>query len=117
MPTIKDLLFLSGDLFLPKRVRNVLETYHYGSDRSLVYITNWSLLHVLSGILVGYILIQYYPEYDYYWTGFWVHTIWEIWQILVKNTPYWTLRGRIDVVTDTVVYMLGMAFAKWALEI
>lgn len=115
MPTLKDALFLSGDLFLPKSVRNFLERYHFGSDRSLMYITNWSLLHAVSGILVGYILIKYYPTYNYYWAGFWIHTIWEIWQILVKNTPYWTLRGRIDVIVDTLLYMGGMAFAKWYL--
>jgi hypothetical protein len=110
MPTIEDLLYLSGDLFLPKPVRDVLETYHYGSDTSLVYITNWSLIHIVSGVLVGYILIWHYPNYSYYLTGFWIHTAWEIWQILVKNTPYWTLRGRVDVVVDTILYMLGMAF-------
>lgn len=115
MPTVKDLLFLSGDLFLPKRVRNVLEEYHLGNMRSLVYITNWSLLHALSGMLVGYILFHYYSEYDYYWTGFLIHTIWEVWQILVKNTPYWTLRGKVDVVVDTLMFMGGMAFAGWVL--
>jgi hypothetical protein len=110
MPTWEDILFRSGDVFLPKRVRVVLERYHYGSDTSLFYITNWSLIHVLSGILVGWILATYYPNKPFYWTGFWVHTAWEAWQILVKNTPYWTLRGRLDVVTDTLMFMGGMLF-------
>jgi hypothetical protein len=112
MPTLKDALFLSGDLFLPKWVREILERYHFGNDKTLLYITNWSLLHIVSGILIGYILIQYYPAYDYYWTGFWIHTFWEVWQILVKNTPYWTLRGKVDVVVDTLLFMGGMAFAR-----
>jgi hypothetical protein len=113
MPTLKDALFLSGDLFLPKRLRDALERYHFGNNTSLVYITNWSLLHAVSGILVGYMLIKYYSTYNYYWTGFWIHTGWEVWQILVKNTPYWTLRGKIDVVVDTLMYMGGMAVATW----
>lgn len=116
MPTLKDALYLSGDLFLPKYVRNVLEQYHLGNGRSLLYVTNWSLLHILSGLLTGYILWVYYPTYDYYWSGFWIHTFWEVWQILVKNTPYWTLRGKIDVVMDTVLFMGGMLFAAWVLE-
>jgi hypothetical protein len=110
MPTLKDFLFLSGDLFLPKSVRTVLEEYHLGNARSLFYVTNWSLLHIVSGLLVGHILLTYYPTYDYYTTGFWIHTVWELWQILVKNTPYWTLRGKIDVVVDTLLFMGGMAF-------
>ena len=110
MPTLRDALFLSGDLFLPKSVREVLERYWIGNDRSLVYITNWSLMHVLSGILTGALLLRYAPTWNYYWTGFWIHTVWEIWQALVKNTPYWTLRGRIDILTDTVLFMGGMFF-------
>jgi hypothetical protein len=108
MPTLRDVLFLSGDLFLPKSVRTFLEQYWVGNDRSLVYITNWSLIHLVSGILTGYILKTYWPTYGYYWTGFLIHSVWELWQILVKNTPYWTLRGRVDVVMDTVLFMFGM---------
>jgi hypothetical protein len=109
MPTVRDLLFLSGDLFLPKPIRTFLEQYWIGNDQSLVYITNWSILHMLSGIAVGYSL-NYRSPSAYYWTGFLIHTAWELWQILVKNTPYWTLRGRVDVVTDTGMFMGGMFF-------
>ena len=110
MPTLRDALFLSGDLFLPTSVRTVLERYWIGNDRSLVYITNWSLMHILSGILTGWLLMRYAPDWDYYWSGFVIHSLWEVWQILVKNTPYWTLRGRIDVVMDTLLFMGGLFF-------
>jgi hypothetical protein len=110
--TWKDVLYLSGDVFLPKRMRTVLERYHVGNDRSLVYVTNWSILHFFTGFLVGILLMSFFPTYDYYWTGFWVHTIWEIWQILVSNTPWWTTRGQIDVVVDTLIFMLGMVLAS-----
>ncbi len=112
MPTLRDVLFLSGDLFLPKSVRAFLEQYWIGNERSVVYITNWSLVHLVSGFLTGYILATYWPTYAYYWTGFLIHSVWELWQILVKNTPYWTLRGRVDVVTDTVLFIGGMAFFR-----
>jgi len=110
MPTFQDLLFLSGDLFLPKPMRTFLEQYWIGNNRSLIYVTNWSILHIVSGILIGYYLETYQPTYSYYSTGFWIHTVWELWQILVKNTPYWTLRGQVDVVTDTVLFMGAMFF-------
>lgn len=108
MPTFRDFLFLSGDLFLPKSVRSFLERYWIGNDRSLFYITNWSIVHALTGIAVGLALLQYAPEWNVYWSGFWIHTIWEVWQIVVKNTPYWTLRGIVDVGTDTAMFMGGL---------
>ncbi len=97
----------TGDLLLPKQVLKILETYHIGGPKSLVYVTNWSILHFISGIIVGYILYTYYEEYDYYWTGFWVHNAWEFWQIVIQNTPY-TLRGFIDILMDTFLFMSGM---------
>lgn len=106
MPTFRDILFLSGDLFLPKSVRNVLERYYIGNDRSLVYVTNWSLIHFLSGILTAWILVTRYPGYDPLWTGFLIHTMWEIWQLAVHNTP-WTLRGVVDIGMDTLLFMIG----------
>lgn len=118
MPTLEDVLFRSGDVFLPNSVRTVLEHYHSGNARSLLYVSNWSFIHVLSGMFMGWILLTYYPEKDYYWTGFWGHSAWEAWQILVKNTPYSTWRGRLDVVMDTAFFMGGMLFfsSLWELR-
>jgi hypothetical protein len=108
MVTVRDVLFLSGDLFLPKPLRTFLETYHVGNDRSLLYITNWSLVHVVSGFLLAWILVERYQSTHPYWVGFQIHTAWEIWQLVVRNTP-WTLRGFLDVGMDTLLFMLGMA--------
>jgi hypothetical protein len=102
-----DLLCRTGDLLLPLSVRRVLETYWIGDDRSLVYVTNWTFLHVLSGVLV----VLWNPSITYL-LAFWIHTAWEAWQILVRNTPWWTLRGQIDVVVDTLAYMLGVWSTK-----
>jgi len=113
MPTLRDALYLSGDLFLPKPMREVLERYWIGNDRTIIYITNWSLMHVLSGILTGYILLTYAPSYSYYSTGFVIHSAWELWQILVKNTPYHTLRGVVDIGMDTLLFMVGMGFTLY----
>ena len=101
-----DALFLSGDLFLPKSVRRVLEHYYLGSDRSLLYITNWSLVHAVTGVLTAWYLETRYPGYDTLWTGFLLHTLWEIWQLAVRNTP-WTLRGFLDIGMDTLLFLGG----------
>lgn len=104
-----DFLTRTGDLLLPKPVLRILEYYHIGNSKSLIYVTNWSLVHLMSGILVGYILYTYYSEYDYYWTGFWIHNAWEFWQWIIYNTPH-TLRGVLDIGMDTFLFMSGMVF-------
>lgn len=106
MPTFQDVLFLSGDLFLPKSVRRVLEHYYVGNDRTLIYITNWSLVHFFTGVLTAWVLETHYPGYDTLFTAFLLHTMWEIWQLAVRNTP-WTLRGFLDVGMDTLLFLGG----------
>jgi hypothetical protein len=106
MPTFQDVLFLSGDLFLPKSVRRVLEHYYVGNDRTLIYITNWSLVHFFTGVLTAWVLETHYPGYDTLFTAFLLHTMWEIWQLAVRNTP-WTLRGVLDVGMDTLLFLGG----------
>lgn len=105
------LLFHSGDLFLPKNVKDFLEQYWIGDDTSLFYISWWTFIHFLSGILTSSLLLEYNYK-NVFLLGFIIHSIWELWQILGKNTHYWTLRGKIDILTDTVAFMIGMLIYK-----
>jgi len=97
--------YASGDLFLPKEVRNILETYIIGNDTSLVYITLWSFMHSLSGVLFRFVnnSLQDYIV---------VHTIWELWQIYIGMTPIHTARGVIDIFVDTLMGIIGFMFAS-----
>jgi hypothetical protein len=106
--TTQDILFRSGDLFLPFAVRRFLEHYTIGTDTSLFYINNWSIIHLLSGILVAHLSIRYMPEKNVYIQALIIHTIWELWQILGKNTAIGTLRGKLDVLVDTAFFMGGV---------
>jgi hypothetical protein len=108
MPSLQDILFRSGDLFLPKQLRDILEYYYVGNDKSILYITNWTLIHFFSGVLVAWYLFEKMNSINVYIYSFIIHTIWELWQILGKNTPIYTLRGQVDIVVDTLSYMLGV---------
>jgi hypothetical protein len=103
------ILFNSGDLFLPSAVKAFLETYWIGNDTSIFYVTWWTVIHVVSGLLIG---IYLKGSAHYYLYGFVIHSAWELWQILGKNTKYWTSRGQMDVLVDTVAFMGGMAAIK-----
>jgi hypothetical protein len=105
-----NVLFRSGDLFLPKPVRDVLEYYYIGNDKTLFYVTNWTIIHFLTGLWMASYL-KSNPNYanpKIYLIAFLIHTLWELWQIYGGNTPIRTLRGAIDVFTDTAAFMLGV---------
>jgi len=106
-----DLSFLrdSGGLFLPKPLQDFLGTYVVGDDSSTFYLTLWSGLHFVSGLAVTlylstviknrHLLVAIY--------AFILHSLWEIWQLLITSTPR-TTRGYLDLFVDTVLFMLGV---------
>jgi hypothetical protein len=109
----KELAKNSGDLFLPERTKKFLYSYIIGSDNTLVYISYWSILHFISGIVCGVILLfssnkSYKIRTTYYFIGLFIHTLWELWQKFIGMTK-WDLRGVIDTVMDTAMFMGGMA--------
>lgn len=106
MPTYEQILFKSGDLFLPTKVRNFLEYYYIGNKESVFYITNWSFIHFLSGILFAY-FFRKFGATEILIIVFLIHCIWETWQIYGKNTPIQTARGRVDTAVDTLLFMTG----------
>jgi hypothetical protein len=104
---VQDILFRSGDLFLPTPVRDFLEQYYVGSDTSLVYITNWTIIHALVGVILALYLFPSMTKKATLWRIFWIHSAWELWQIIGQNTPIHTLRGILDIAMDTAATMFG----------
>jgi hypothetical protein len=108
-----NLLFRSGDLFLTGKTKEFLDYYHIGNDDSLFYINNWSIVHFLTGILIGGILKMFKKSnYEIIIQSLILHTIWEIWQVFIKNTNIDTLRGKIDIIVDTILFMSGVFVIK-----
>lgn len=93
--------------------RYALLKYLIGNDNSLIYVTGWSLTHVLWGIIVGIIvLIKQYHYHELTFGNYLleliiIHSLWELFQFAIEITPYWTLRGWGDTATDTVLFMTG----------
>jgi len=100
-----NLLYRSGDLFLPKNIRKFLETYIVGNDKSYYYISYWTIAHLISGILTYY-LITVNPI-----NALLFHTAWELWQIFIGMTILDT-RGIIDIANDTLFFMCGFYISK-----
>lgn len=103
-------LYRSGDFFFGKRVRRFLETFLIGNYTTPVYITYWSVLHFLSGVLFVYICARYSLQSPYV-LGFWLHTAWEAWQVAIGMSHPLRLighNGLIDILMDTALFMAGM---------
>lgn len=105
------ILLNSGDVFLPMRVKSVLNTFLYNTPNNSFYINGWSILHLLSGILLGLLyLFLGKEETTFYFHLLILHTIWELWQVFIGMAKPWRRTGDsnlIDSVADTVMFMMG----------
>jgi hypothetical protein len=110
----QDWFYRSGDLFLPKRYVDLLDTYIVGSDTSVFYINYWTILHFFSGILFAVLTPS---PVDIPFQFFVLHTIWELWQIIIGMTPM-NLRGFVDTIMDTIAGLLGvyLSIQKWIVQ-
>jgi hypothetical protein len=117
------LLYRSGDIFLPKNIRDFLETPIYGHHKKTsIYLTLWSIMHMISGIITELVLV-YYLKIEIFKNrliiGFVLHTVWEIWQFIIRMTDPFKLTGKnglIDIIMDTIMFLFGMIFTNYILK-
>ena len=116
---IKKVIYNSGDVFLPERIKNFLKKDIIGSTNKTFYITWWSIIHFINGIIVGALYLHYnYNKKHYFLAMLSIHTLWEVWQIVIgmSNPMKTTGRGNIvDIILDTLLFMLGayICFVYW----
>lgn len=111
MPTsFMDLIYNTGDAFLPTQFKNILSTTIIGS-KSTIYVEGWSIMHFFMGILTAMIIAKYSVySYDYYLSLFIFHTLWELWQVAIGMSRPWVLLGHngfMDTFIDTLCFLLG----------
>ena len=108
-------IYNSGDVFLPEFIRNALGKIIYkypNSDTNYTfYIQGWTFIHFLNGIIFGYLYLSFgYIKNNYFINMFILHTLWEVWQIIIGMSKPWTIIGRnniVDTFVDTFVFLLG----------
>ncbi len=109
--SFNDIIYNSGDVFLPKQIINLLKKGIYFDNKTMFYLNGWTLMHLLSGIIVGFIYIYLNkPLKYYYYKMFVIHTLWELWQMLIGMSHPYKLTGNsnlIDIIIDTAAFMLG----------
>lgn len=108
---LQKIIYNSGDVFLPEKVKKILGTVLIGTSKKTFYVSGWSIVHLISGIIIGYIYLYFKGDTRLYTLRlFIIHTIWEVWQVLIGMSNPHKLTGHnnlIDIIMDTIFFMLG----------
>ena len=108
---LQNIIYNSGDAFLPEKIKKVLVTDLIGTSKQTFYISGWSIVHIINGIIIGYIYLYFNGDRRLYMFNlFTLHTLWEFWQILIGMAKPYKLTGPsnlIDTIMDTILFMLG----------
>jgi hypothetical protein len=109
--TMQRILYNSGDVFLPENIKQILGTDIIGSSKKTFYVSGWSIIHFLNGIIIGFFYLYFKYDIKFYTISLlFIHTLWEIWQIIIGMAKPYKLTGRsnlIDSILDTVFFMSG----------
>ena len=109
--SLQKIIYSSGDVFLPESIKTILGTDLLGDSKKTFYVSGWSIVHFINGILFGYLYLYFNGNRKlYFYKMFILHTMWELWQMLIGMSNPYKLTGRsniIDTLMDTVFFMLG----------
>ena len=105
------IIYNSGDIFLPEALKNILQKDIIGSSEKTFYISGWSIVHFINGIIFGYLYLYFkYDIRSYFLTMFILHTLWELWQSIIGMAKPYKITGRsniVDTIMDTILFMCG----------
>ena len=108
---LQNIIYNSGDIFLPEKIKNILGTDLLGNSKKSFYVSGWSIVHFVNGIIIGYLYLYFKGDSRLYiFKLLIIHTMWELWQMLIGMSKPYKLTGRsnlIDTVMDTLFFMSG----------
>jgi hypothetical protein len=111
MDTINKIAYNTGDFLLPEKIKTRLRRVYYRND--YMYLNGWSFVHFFSGVLTGYLYLKLnYDRKLYLYKMLIIHTIWELWQMLIGMTKPYKPVGFSDFIVDTIMFMLGAIIIK-----
>jgi len=114
--SIQNIIYNSGDVFLPENIKNILGKDLIGTSKKSFYVSGWSIVHLINGIIFGYLYLYFNYDIRFYtYKLFIIHTIWELWQMLIGMSKPYKLTGRsnlIDTIMDTIFFMLGASIVR-----
>ena len=113
---LKKIIYNSGDVFLPEKIKKKLMYDIIGSHNNTFYISGWSLIHFINGLIFGILYLFFnFNKKNYFKNLFILHTCWEIWQTIIGMAKPYKMTGSsniIDTIVDTVLFMSGIYIVK-----
>ena len=113
---LHDIIYNSVDFFLLKKVKKILDTDLIGTHKKTFYISGWSIVHMISGIIFGYMYLFFkFDRTSYVLNLFIIHTCWEFFQMIIGISIPYELTGDgnlIDTIIDTILFMLGFYLVR-----
>ena len=117
---LKKIIYTSGGILFPENIKRILSTDIIGTSKKTFYISGWSIVHVISGIIFGYLYLYFNYDIRFYTLKMLAfHTIWELWQVLTDVAKPYKLTGNgnlVDSIMDTIFFMIG-AYIIWLYQI
>ena len=115
---LKKIIYSSGDIFFPENIKRILSTDIIGTSAKTFYISGWSIVHFINGIIFGYLYLYFNYDIRFYTLKMLAfHTIWELWQTLIGMAKPYKLSGKsnlVDSIMDTILFMMGAYIIKIA---
>ena len=112
----KKIIYNSGDVFLPEKIKKKLMYDIIGSHNNTFYISGWSLIHFINGLIFGILYLFFnFNKKNYFKNLFILHTCWEIWQTIIGMAKPYKMNcssNIIDTIVDTVLFMSGIYIVK-----
>lgn len=115
MVDLHEMIYNSGNFFVPQPVKKVLDILLYKNYNYNFYVEIWHIAHFVTGFLLGLIYIYLgYNMKSYYSNLIIIHIIWEYWQVYIGMSKPLRLtyhNNLIDILFDTFIFMVGSYIA------
>jgi hypothetical protein len=66
MSQVPKYIYDSGDGYYPTNIKKLLDIEFIGSSKNTFYVSNWSILHLIFGLIIGYFYLYFKYNSSFY---------------------------------------------------
>lgn len=103
----------SSAFFMPHTLQKIIDTEIYVSKDKRLEINGWTIMHLISGIIIGFIYLHYLKYNNnfiwYFIVLLSLHIIWEYYETLISiEKPFEEIDDIYDdTIIDTIFFAIG----------
>lgn len=106
----------SSAFFIPHELQKFIDSEIYVSKDKKLIIDGWTIMHLISGIIIGFIYLHYLKYNNNFIRYFIIllslHIIWEYYETLINvEKPFNEIDSIYDdTIIDTIFFAIGYSF-------